>query len=223
MERLAALNVTVDSYGWKAADGPDSCGYIAPAILKILSELGPKRVLDLGCGNGALAAAMSNAGYQVVGIDADSEGIALARKAVPAARFEQIDFSHDPRVALRGELPFDAVVSTEVIEHLFSPHQLPEFAAKVLPEGGRLVISTPYHGYLKNLALSLFGAWDRHFTALWHGGHIKFWSPRTLVTLLRERGFEFESFHGVGRFPYLWKSMIIVARRRGSTNAAPRP
>lgn len=105
------------------------------------------------------------------------------------------------------------MVSTEVIEHLFSPHLLPRFAAGVLKPGGWLVISTPYHGYLKNLALSLVDKWDDHHTPLWHGGHIKFWSRATLSRLLEENGFVVEGFSGVGRLPWLWKSMVLVARK----------
>lgn len=74
------------------------------------------------------------------------------------------------------------------------------------------MISTPYHGYLKNLALSAFNKWDKHHTPLWHGGHIKFWSRRTLTSLIEANGFRVTEFHGVGRAPWLWKSMILVAR-----------
>jgi predicted HicB family RNase H-like nuclease len=57
------------------------------------------------------------------------------------------------------------------------------------PFSGRFtVISTPYHGYWKNLMLALTGKMDAHFTALWDHGHIKFWSMRTLGELLREGG-----------------------------------
>ena len=78
--------------------------------------------------------------------------------------------------------------------------------------GGEIIISTPYHGYLKNLALALSGKLDAHFTALWDGGHIKFFSRNTLETLLVESGFEVTDFIGAGRWPYLWKSMLIKAR-----------
>jgi len=59
-----------------------------------------------------------------------------------------------------------------VIEHLFLPRALLRFAAKVLKPSGSLILSTPYHGYLKNLALALTGKLDKHFTVLWDGGHI---------------------------------------------------
>jgi hypothetical protein len=85
------------------------------------------------------------------------------------------------------------------------------FANKYLMGGGAIIISTPYHGYLKNLALSVFNHWDKHHTPLWDGGHIKFWSKRTLTVLLEEQGFKVEKIIGVGRLPYLWKSMVLMA------------
>ena len=60
--------------------------------------------------------------------------------------------------------------------------------------------------------LALTGHMDVHFTALWDGGHVKFFSRSTLEKLLVERGFLIERFEGAGRLPYLWKSMVIVAR-----------
>jgi len=75
-----------------------------------------------------------------------------------------------------------------------------------------LIVSTPYHGYLKNLALAVTGKLDAHFTALWDGGHIKFFSRSTLEQMLREEGFDVQAFVGAGRWPFLWKSMLMKAR-----------
>lgn len=77
-----------------------------------------------------------------------------------------------------------------------------------------MIISTPYHGYLKNLVLSLLGQMDYHFHVLWDGGHIKFWSKKTLTKLLEEQGVEDIEFRGCGRFPFLWKSMVLRGRVR---------
>ena len=60
----------------------------------------------------------------------------------------------------------------------------------VLRSGGSLILTTPYHGYLKNLALSLFNKWDKHFTVERRGGHIKFFSEETLARMLSSCGFE---------------------------------
>ena len=79
--------------------------------------------------------------------------------------------------------------------------------------GGAAVVSTPYHGYWKNLALAVSGRLDAHFTALWDHGHIKFWSIKTLSLLLQEAGFENIRIELIGRLPLIAKSMLAVARR----------
>ncbi len=207
------MSNVVKEYGWQSSTGPHSCNYITPAVALILKRLGVSRVCDVGSGNGSLAGSLHAAGCYVAGVEYDKTGVEIARKNYPSINFYNLGVHDDPALVLSAEeKAFDAVVSTEVIEHLFSPHQLPIFARQILRGGGYLVISTPYHGYLKNLALSVFNKWDKHHTPLWHGGHIKFWSRKTLTALLEENGFQVAEFHGVGRMPWLWKSMIVVAQ-----------
>lgn len=207
-------NNSVVSYGWSTATPPHSSGYISPSIIRKLQALGAIRVLDLGAGNGGICGELSTAGFEVVGVEPDGEGVEIARASHPSIPFHRHSIDDDPGLLMQHEQPFDAVISTEVIEHLYAPHKLPEFAHHVLKDGGHLIVTTPYHGYLKNLALALFNHWDRHHTVLWHGGHIKFFSRKTLGFLLQERGFDIVDFSGLGRLPWLWKSMLIVARKR---------
>ena len=54
---------------------------------------------------------------------------------------------------------------------------------------------------------------DKHFTALWDHGHIKFWSMATLGELLEEAGLVELHFERVGRIPALAKSMIAIAHK----------
>jgi 2-polyprenyl-3-methyl-5-hydroxy-6-metoxy-1,4-benzoquinol methylase len=203
----------VSNYGWQSANPPDSQDYISPAILEILQDVKLPKVLDLGSGNGALCHLLHARGFDVVGAEADLGGVEIAKNLTPGIPFYCLRVEDDPMELVRSHGLFDVVVSTEVIEHLYSPHLLPRFAWRCLRPGGLLVVSTPYHGYLKNLALSLIGKWDHHHTALWHGGHIKFWSRATLTQLLVDDGFVLEAFRGVGRLPYLWKSMILIVRK----------
>jgi hypothetical protein len=71
-----------------------------------------------------------------------------------------------------------------------------------------MILSTPYHGYLKNLALGFFNKWDFHHTVNWEGGHIKFFSENTMRELLASCGFEKITYHNIGRIRWLWKSMV---------------
>lgn len=206
------MNTRAEDYGWTAQD-PGSSSYLAPEVMRQLRALGAKHVLDAGCGNGSISGLLAREGLAVTGVDGDAGGIAIAQASHRLVRFAVADFAQDG-AALAGA-PFDAVVSTEVVEHLYAPHELARFAWEALKPGGHFIVTTPYHGYLKNLALAVLGKWDHHHTALWHGGHIKFWSRATLGQLLAAQGFEPVSFRGVGRLPWLWKSMVMTVRKPG--------
>jgi len=171
-----------------------------------------RRIFDLGCGNGAVAAHLSRLGYEVHGVDTSEEGIAIAKEDHPDIDLHQRSV-YEPLALDFGQFP--VVLSLEVIEHLYYPRKLCSTALDLLEPGGTLILSTPYHAYLKNLALALTGRLDSHFTALWDHGHIKFFSPRTLEKLLREAGFANISFRRVGRIPPFAKSMIAVAGKQG--------
>lgn len=183
--------------------------FILPRLMELCGPLTKTtRVLDIGCGNGYIAGQFAAQGCQVVGIDLGQKGIEIARKTYPGTRFEIM--AADSHVLKNlDEEPFDLVISTELIEHLYAPKAFVNGAYIALKEGGRFVCSTPYHGYLKNLALSLFNKWDTHADPLWDGGHIKLWSRHTLNRLLSETGFENLQFRGAGRLPWLWMTMLI--------------
>ena len=204
---------TVDDYGWQLSQPKDSASYITPKVKAILNSLVARRVVDIGSGNGALCAEVAQMNLEIVGVEYDKAGVDIAKRVYPKIPFYNFGVQDNPEDLMSQEMPFDVVVSTEVIEHLFSPHLLLTYAKEILEDGGHIIISTPYHGYLKNLALSLFNMWDKHHVPLWHGGHIKFWSVKTLTKLLENNGFSVVNFFGVGRFPFLWKSMILLAKK----------
>jgi 2-polyprenyl-3-methyl-5-hydroxy-6-metoxy-1,4-benzoquinol methylase len=190
-------------------------GGIAQKIAGILATrlVGGKEVCDIGCGNGYLAGRLVEAGFLVTGVDASPSGIAIATKTLgDKAEFvcRPIDQSLP---ALLGHCRFDAVISSDVIEHLYRPSEIVESAFDLLKDRGWLVICTPYHGYWKNLALSIFNRWDAHHGVDWDGGHIKFFSPATLSRLVEASGFAVDEFAYFGRMPFLWKNMICVAQK----------
>lgn len=163
--RVHMNDKTID-YGWTSSDSPLSCGYISPRILTSIAGLGARRVLDLGSGNGRLCSELAHAGYDVVGVEYDQGGVDISYSSYPHVPFHNYGVQDDPQELLAREKPFDVVISTEVIEHLYSPHLLPHYARSVLKDAGHLIVTTPYHGYWKNLALSLTDHWDKHHTAL---------------------------------------------------------
>ena len=119
----------------------------------------------------------------MTGIDPSEEGIAIVREAFPELDLHR-GSAYDDLAARFGQFP--AVVSLEVVEHVYYPRKYASCVYDLLEENGIAIISTPYHGYWKNLALALTGKMDDHFGPLWTHGHIKFWSRDTLSQLLRE-------------------------------------
>lgn len=209
-------NSTATEYRYNSADQSHAHGYLLPGLKSILDDFyrghgaAEKRIFDLGCGNGSVANFLSVGGYEVSGVDPSTEGIANANQSFPDLRLEQ-GSAYDPLAEIYGEFP--VVYSLEVVEHVYSPREYAKTLYSLTKAGGVAIVSTPYHGYLKNLALSVTGKMDQHFTALWDHGHIKFWSIATLGTLLTEAGFSEPQFHRVGRFGPLAKSMIAVAQK----------
>jgi 2-polyprenyl-6-hydroxyphenyl methylase/3-demethylubiquinone-9 3-methyltransferase len=153
---------------------------------------------------------LSTLGFAVTGVDPSETGIAIARMRHPGCYFEVASAYED--LADRFGT-YSLVVSLEVIEHLYDPRLFARTVFNLLEPGGTAIVSTPYHGYFKNLALAVTGSFDRHFTALWDGGHIKFWSMETLRRLLSEAEFHVSHFIRVGRFPPLAKSMVVIAQK----------
>lgn len=187
--------------------------YLLPVVRDLIRSVPPHSVVvDLGCGNGSILAQFSRCGWELHGFDISRSGIEVASRAYSGIQFSCVDLTTDlSSNPLIGRC--DVVISTEVVEHIFLPRLYVKNCSSFLKPGGILIISTPYHGYLKNLALALFGKMDFHYTALLDYGHIKFWSRRTLTTLLAEAGFEVKRFVGAGRVPFLWNSMVILAKR----------
>lgn len=201
-------------FGWLDDEPTHAHAYLMPPLLRHLEALpqgqGGLRVVDLGCGNGYAAARLAELGHQVTGIDAAPDGIRIAKARRTTARFECLSIYDEAAVRSVVDSPADVVVALEVIEHLYRPRQLLDLGRSLLRSGGTMFFSTPYHGYCKNMALSLVNGWDRHFHPGSDGGHIKFFSPATVTQVAEASGFSRIAIFGAGRVPLLWKSMIVT-------------
>lgn len=199
-------------------NGPVGQG-LAEVLLRVVqAQPDVTTVCDLGSGTGYLSSRLGALGYRVIGIDASDRLLAVA---IEYHASDRVTFHHGiiGEGSLQALAPpggFDLVVSSDVVEHLFHPKSLVEAAFTILKPGGHLVLGTPYHGYVKNVAIAALGKWDEHHSVHWDGGHIKFFSVRTLRNLVETAGYTVERFHYFGRLPWLWKNMICVARKTGA-------
>jgi 2-polyprenyl-3-methyl-5-hydroxy-6-metoxy-1,4-benzoquinol methylase len=183
----------------------------------IRAQPGITTVCDLGCGPGYLASRLGATGLQVLGVDASDVLLATANQhhATDRVSFARCVIGETSADVFAPGRKFDLVVSSDVIEHLPLPTTLMRTASDLLRPGGIFICCTPYHGYLKNLALAILGKWDAHHHVHFDGGHVKFFSVATLTAMLVREGFAVDRFYHHGRVPGLWKNMIAVARKAG--------
>jgi 2-polyprenyl-3-methyl-5-hydroxy-6-metoxy-1,4-benzoquinol methylase len=145
-----------------------------------------ERVLDVGCGEGRFTAELAAAGVQGVGIDVAEEPLRRARAGHPGVDVRIVDTCGPWPLA---DASFDAVWAGEVIEHVVDTAGWLSEVRRVLRPGGRLLASTPNHSRLAVLRLALSTrAFDAHFDP--RADHLRFYTRRTLISLLEDFGFQ---------------------------------
>jgi 2-polyprenyl-6-hydroxyphenyl methylase/3-demethylubiquinone-9 3-methyltransferase len=168
-----------------------------------------ERVLDVGCGEGLLAAELAGIGADVVGIDVAEEPLKRARARDPELDLRLVD-GEGP-----WDLPdasFDVVWAGEVIEHVADTAAWLSEARRVLRSGGTLLLSTPAHGRLALLRMALSRrAFAGHFDPL--GDHLRFYSRETLTGLLEDFGFQEVEVRAIGGAPGARRALLARAIR----------
>lgn len=156
------------------------------------------RILDVGCGQGDLAADLRRRypHAELRGIDYSQYGVDIARTKVPEARFEQRDLleAADPGPGMARWATY--AVCSEVLEHVDEPERLLVNARAYLAPGCRLVVTVPG---------GPMSAFDRHI------GHRRHYTPDSLRATLAAAGFEVEKAVGAG-FPFfnLYRAVVIL-------------
>ena len=111
------------------------------ALMQMLAGLGARRILDIGCGDGAMARVLTDAGLSVTGIDPSAQAVAQARLNAPGAEF------HCARAeSLPPGLPtFDAACFVNALHHVDADQMAPAIlqAVDAVTPGGHVVIIEP--------------------------------------------------------------------------------
>jgi ubiquinone/menaquinone biosynthesis C-methylase UbiE len=117
----------------------DAAWWQAFDALVELGDLRGRRILDVGCGTGRLAAALAEeARAKVWGIDSSAEMVAVARETLPGG--VGVRQGEAERLPFRDGW-FDRVTMSLVLHLVDRPQALTE-ARRVLPDDGRIAIST---------------------------------------------------------------------------------
>ena len=134
---------------WNAAQYDANHAFVyekAKGLVDLLSPKAGERILDLGCGTGALTAEIASRGAEVLGVDGSEEMVSRARERFPALRFEVLDARQ-----LRFDAEFDAVFSNAVLHWIPESEQVIAGIARALKPGGRFVAEFGGRGNIQRL------------------------------------------------------------------------
>ena len=158
------------------------------------------RVLEVGCGTAALAAAASRRGAGVVATDVSMRWLVLARKRLDEEGAGVELVCSDAERPVFGAETFDVVVASDVIEHVARPYEFLAGCDHVLRPGGLLFLATPNrfslalepHVRLWGVGFLPRRAAKRYVEAVRKApyDHVRLLSAPELRRLLAERGFE---------------------------------
>jgi len=167
------------------------------------------RILDVGCSNGSFVFIANSLGLQAEGVDpsekAVNDGIKRGLK-LHLGILNDIAFDSDS---------FDAITLHEVIEHVSDPIPLLKECARILRPNGVLLVGT---GNTESWSRQMQKSKWNFFDMKQHGGHINFFSPKSLNVLASRTGFSVAkvithsvSFCEKGEIPYiLYRTIKIV-------------
>lgn len=128
---------------------------LGAGVVDLLSPKPGERILDLGCGDGALTEKMVALGCEVVGVDSSKEQIAAARSKGLDAHVADAR-----RLAYDGE--FDAVFSNAALHWIDDISAVVGGVRRALKPGGRFVGEFGGHGNIRSVVTALYTVLDRH-------------------------------------------------------------
>ena len=163
-----------------------------------LSEKPLKNInlLDIGCGGGLLSEPMCRLGANVVGIDASTRNIEVAKFHAKKNKLK-INYKVASPEKLKTNLKFDVILNMEIVEHVDNIDFFIKESAKLLKKNGIMFVAT-LNKTLKSYILAIIGAeyilkWLPIGTHDWE----KFVTPKDLIKISEKSGLSLKKFDGM--------------------------
>lgn len=144
-------------------------------------------VLDIGCGEGILAATLIRNGNRITGADILPH---VANESVLEQYFSvDLNTGIEPMLKALGGKTFDRVLLLDIIEHLLQPEPLLRQMQRLLKPGGQLILSVPNIANIIIRLSLLFGRFDYTERGILDKTHVRFFTRKTLKRMLAEIGY----------------------------------
>lgn len=176
-----------------------------------------KKVLEIGCAEGAFSALVKEArGAEVWCIELDEAAAARAQKKIDTVLVGDI-------AVLVGKLPgayFDCVICNDVLEHLMDPYSLLTALKKKLSAKGVVVFSLPnvrHFGNLKGLLVQK--EWHYQNEGILDRTHLRFFTEKSIRRTFDELGYELVTLQGISPVRS-WKFTLLNTLTLGQISDA---
>jgi SAM-dependent methyltransferase len=173
----------------------------------------PRKMLDIGCAAGYMLDAARKLGWEIEGVEPSPAMRQRTRNDLQCTVYESLD-----EALAAGGPRFDCVMMFEVIEHLEDPIEVMRKVRELIVPGGLIALSTPnceVPGARAGLPLDIWFA---------PPAHVSYFGPKTLVSCMREAGFEELAVEGIEGFCRVlagdillppWVNAVLGPFRRG--------
>jgi len=157
-----------------------------------------KRVLELGCAEGAFAATVRRrACAEVWGIESNSQAAERARAVIDRVLVGDAD----ERITELPDTYFDAIICNDVLEHLVNPcTTLTHLRRKLMPDGV-VVASIPNIRFIPALSKIVFHKdFPQDDVGIFDRTHLRFFTRKSIVRLFETAGFTMQRMKGINAY-----------------------
>ncbi len=160
-----------------------------------------KEVLELGCASGYMSKEFAKNGCRVTGIEIDSktgeEAAEYGCKVIIG------DVEKQSTIKQLVGKKFEVIILADVLEHLKDPERTLKNMVKLLGKEGRIIISVPNIAFLTNRLLLLLGRFDYTDWGIMDRTHLRFFTKKSILDLVRNSELIVEKFDYVANFTQL--------------------
>ena len=197
------------------------------AVVSVMG--GGTTLLDVGCGDGTMLFQFRTRFSEFIGLELSPGRLEQARKNLADLKFRPLLASAESMSEIATN-SIDRIISADTIEHIPDVYAATSEMHRVLKPDGMLVINTPNIAYIKRRMLLLCGRFPSTSQTneglgsniLFDGGHLHYFTFRSLTLLLQKAGFHVIERVGYGRFgkihgiwPSLTSSGVQLIARKG--------
>jgi 2-polyprenyl-3-methyl-5-hydroxy-6-metoxy-1,4-benzoquinol methylase len=174
----------------------------------VLSLVPPEAqyILDIGCGNGAIAKKLYATGCVVDGITISEQEKDQARHFMRQVFVQNVEIG----LPMEGLDLYDTVICSHVLEHICYPQKLLQDIKRVLKKNGSLIVALPNLMHYKSRIQLMKGNFNYAETGIWDYTHFRWYTFQTARQLLEQNHFSIELATVTGDLPFnsLFKKIL---------------